>query len=85
MTPLFDFVCRDCGREFEALVRTGHPPACPACGSSELDRKLASFAVKSAERTAAAAKANRDQHAKVGHLENRIREKEAQHHRDEDH
>ena len=85
MTPLFDFVCRDCGREFEALVRTGHPPVCPGCGGAELDRKLASFAVKSAERSAAAATANRKKWAKIGHQENQVLEAEAKHHRDEDH
>jgi len=83
--PLFDFICRGCGHEFEALVRAGHPPACPSCGSAELDRKLASFAVKSADRSAAAAAANRDKYAKIGYQENLVREAEAKHHRDEDH
>lgn len=83
--PLFDFTCRGCGREFEALVRTGHPPVCPACGGAELDRKPAGFAVKSAERTQAFAAANRQKYSEIGYRESMIREAESKKHRDEDH
>jgi putative FmdB family regulatory protein len=44
--PLFDFKCRRCGQQFEALVRAGHPAAC-ACGSSELEQLPSDFAVSS--------------------------------------
>jgi putative FmdB family regulatory protein len=44
--PLFDFRCRRCGQEFEALVRTGHPTAC-ACGSDDLEQLPSGFAVSS--------------------------------------
>jgi putative FmdB family regulatory protein len=44
--PLFDFRCRRCGQEFEALVRTGHPIACP-CGSDDLEQLPSGFAVSS--------------------------------------
>src|SRR5262245_40322960 len=55
--PLFDFRCRSCGHEFEALVRPqdAAPPACPSCKSADLERQLATFAVSSAEKTRAAA------------------------------
>ena len=42
--PLFDFRCRACGHEFEALVRTGSTPACPACAAEDLERLMSSFA-----------------------------------------
>jgi len=63
--PLFDFVCRTCSHEFEALVRTGETPTCPACHGHDLERQLSTFAVDSAERRQAAAQdARRRQIAK---------------------
>ena len=44
--PLFDFRCRQCGRQFEALVRTGQPVMC-SCGSDDLEQLLSGFAVSS--------------------------------------
>lgn len=59
--PLYDFRCRACGHEFEALVR---PPAndvsCPACGQADVERMLSAFAVSTDERRSAAAKASRE-------------------------
>ena len=60
--PLYDFVCRGCGHEFEALVRpqdtTG--PQCPKCQGRDLERLLSTFAFSSEEQTQAAAKASRE-------------------------
>ena len=36
--PLFDYECRACAASFELLVRGRDVPACPACGSAELER-----------------------------------------------
>jgi len=44
--PLFDFRCRHCGQEFEALVRAGHPAVC-SCGSDDLEQLPSGFAVSS--------------------------------------
>ena len=44
--PLFDFRCRQCGREFEALVRTGHANVC-SCGSHDLEQLPSGFSVSS--------------------------------------
>lgn len=41
--PLFDFRCRSCGDEFEALVRPPTDPACPACASGDLERLPSGF------------------------------------------
>ena len=38
--PLFDFVCKSCQHQFEALVRGSQTPACPECGSTALERLL---------------------------------------------
>jgi putative FmdB family regulatory protein len=42
--PIYEYACHDCGKEFEALVRTGTVPTCPACGSVELEKQLSVFA-----------------------------------------
>jgi putative FmdB family regulatory protein len=41
--PLFDFRCRACGEEFEALVRPGSEPACPSCAATDVEKLLSSF------------------------------------------
>jgi putative FmdB family regulatory protein len=43
--PLYDFRCRACGAEFEALVRPPAAPGCPTCGGTDLDRLLSGFSV----------------------------------------
>ena len=58
--PLYDFRCRGCGHEFEALVRAGdEDPVCPSCKSADIERLLSSFAVSYAEKTEAAARQSR--------------------------
>ncbi len=44
--PLFDYKCRQCGRQVEALVRTGQPITC-SCGSDDLEQLPSGFAVSS--------------------------------------
>jgi len=53
--PLYDFVCRSCGHEFEALVRPAEAARCPKCDGVDLEKLLSGFAVSSEERTRAAA------------------------------
>jgi putative FmdB family regulatory protein len=45
--PIFEYSCRACGREFEALVRPGDVPACPACAGVDLEKRLSLPAIKS--------------------------------------
>jgi putative FmdB family regulatory protein len=41
--PLFDFECKACHHQYEAMARSGEPlPACPECKSGEVE-KLLSF------------------------------------------
>ena len=45
--PLFEFVCATCGQPFEELVRNSsavNEVTCPACGSSQVKKKLSTFA-----------------------------------------
>jgi putative FmdB family regulatory protein len=57
--PLYDFRCRACQEEFEALVRPGSTAACPACASVDLERLVTgfSFSVRSGGLSPAARKA----------------------------
>jgi putative FmdB family regulatory protein len=57
--PLYDFHCRGCSCEFEALVRAGDSPKCPECGSTDLERLLSTFALSTEERRQAAARDSR--------------------------
>jgi putative FmdB family regulatory protein len=63
--PLYDFRCRACGAEFEALVRPPHEPACAACGSADLERLVTglSFSVRSGGLSPAARRAVQKQQA----------------------
>jgi putative FmdB family regulatory protein len=46
--PIFEYICKGCGKDFEALVRTNSPaPACPACNSTELEKQISRPAIKS--------------------------------------
>ena len=45
--PLFDFKCRNCGHQFEALVLKNEPE-CPACQGRHLEQLISLFSVDSA-------------------------------------
>lgn len=64
--PIYEYRCRGCGHQFEALVRKEDPaPACPSCQSQDLERAISLFAAKSDDRSQAAYKAARKKAAKV--------------------
>jgi putative FmdB family regulatory protein len=42
--PIFEYVCRQCSKEFEALVRGDAEVQCPVCSSKKLDKQLSVFA-----------------------------------------
>jgi len=73
--PLYDFHCRTCAHDFEALVRGADVPECPACHGQDLERLLSTFAVSSEERTQAAARVARRRAAVEGRQ--RVAEEEA--------
>ena len=83
--PIYDYQCRACGKEFEAVVRTGDTPECPACRGRDLERLLSTFAVNSPEmkkaRAARQVKANADAERKI----QGERDREADQHRHEEH
>jgi putative FmdB family regulatory protein len=85
--PLYDFRCRGCGREFEALVRATDPapPECPVCHRRDLEQLLSTFAVSSAEKTQAAATVKRRKEASAARRDTVATDIEAEKHRLEDH
>lgn len=42
--PLYEYACKGCEHQFEALVRNGDAPVCPACGAATLERRMSVFA-----------------------------------------
>lgn len=56
--PIYEYACQDCGREFEALIRSDTVPECPACHSVSLEKKLSVFAAAVAPDTSSRAAAS---------------------------
>lgn len=47
--PIFEYLCRTCGNEFEELVAAAHDQndvRCPNCRKTTVDRKLSLFAAR---------------------------------------
>jgi len=45
--PLFEYICKKCGHQFETLVMGATSPTCPSCQSKRLEKQLSVFAVSS--------------------------------------
>jgi putative FmdB family regulatory protein len=43
--PIFEYVCGKCGKLFEKLIlgRSQESPACPHCGSKQVEQKFSTF------------------------------------------
>lgn len=52
--PLYEYVCRDCQRQFETLVTRERQPECPSCHGRALDKQLSVFAVSTGGSSSAA-------------------------------
>ncbi|HEY6362179.1 MAG TPA: zinc ribbon domain-containing protein [Vicinamibacterales bacterium] len=63
--PIFEYACRACGHEFERLVRAGDVPACPSCGSGDLEKLLSLSAISSAAMRTANVKKAREANKRV--------------------
>jgi len=40
--PIYEYSCSKCGDDFELLVFKSDEPACPKCGSKNLQKKMSS-------------------------------------------
>jgi putative FmdB family regulatory protein len=38
--PIFEYLCQDCGREFETFVTGDRKPSCPGCQGANLGKLL---------------------------------------------
>lgn len=48
--PIYEYVCSDCGHEFELFVRSASAIAdstCPQCHSQRIDKRFSTFASSS--------------------------------------
>ena len=63
--PLYEYKCRGCGHQYEALVRGGEVPSCPSCKGQDLERLLSAFGMTSKEHTDSLARAERKRRAPV--------------------
>ena len=65
--PIFEYSCKSCGKEFEALVLPTTPaPSCPACQSTELEKLISAPAIKSESTHGLAMKAAKKRDQKQG-------------------
>jgi len=42
--PIYEYVCMECESHFEELVRNGHDPDCPDCGTENVRKQFSVFA-----------------------------------------
>ena len=82
--PIYEYRCRKCSTEFEALLLPGSPAAaCPKCASADLEQLLSAFVSSSEERSQAAWKAARRQYKKGEWRDKKVAEaEEVKHHLD---
>lgn len=64
--PMYEYHCRACQAEFELLVRSSTVPACPQCGSAELEKVISRIAP--AGKIEAIRASNRRAAAREGHF-----------------
>ena len=46
--PIFEYVCQDCGKQSEILIRTAEQKPVCACGSERMEKQFSAFAVSNA-------------------------------------
>lgn len=51
--PIFEYLCQECGQEFELLVRSDTVLQCPTCDSDQLEKQLSVFATEKSAASAA--------------------------------
>jgi putative FmdB family regulatory protein len=79
--PLFDFRCRSCGSEFEALVRSSDTPRCPSCKSAKLEQLPSMFTVSSPELTKARVRtARKERRRSPAYRDEIVAKRETKHH-----
>ena len=77
--PIFDYICDECGHDFELLIRGTQTAACPVCESTSVTKQLSLPKVKSSKTHAKAMRAakRRDQRMNADQTRERIEYEEA--------
>ncbi|MBN2714142.1 MAG: zinc ribbon domain-containing protein, partial [Planctomycetes bacterium] len=42
--PIYEYICKKCGKPFELLVRSDTKVECPGCGSVKVEKRMSTFA-----------------------------------------
>ena len=73
--PIYEYVCKACNHQFEALVRGTKVPVCEACGGSELEQLMSLPAIQSESTKSLAMRAakRRDQAQGTERIQEQIR------------
>jgi putative FmdB family regulatory protein len=53
--PIFEYICKGCGKKFEAIVYGSKKSECPACKSIELEQQLSTFAAHGTDKSSGTA------------------------------
>jgi putative FmdB family regulatory protein len=81
--PIFEYACKGCGKEFEALVRPQDgAPTCPSCKGADLEKLISRPAIKSESTHALAMKAARKRDKIAGSEKAREQREYELHHND---
>jgi len=49
--PIYEYTCKECGSDFELLIRGEEKPVCPSCGKKHLTKSFSVPAAHSASAT----------------------------------
>ena len=55
--PIFEYLCKGCGKKFEAIVYGSKQAECPECKSTDLAQQLSTFAAHGTEKSSPSAPA----------------------------
>ncbi len=66
--PLYSYHCKECDKDMELLVSIAATPACPTCGSQNLERLMSRVSPEG--KSKGLVKAARAQAAREGHFSN---------------
>jgi putative FmdB family regulatory protein len=53
--PIFEYICKGCGKKFEAIVYGSKQAECPGCKGVELEQQLSTFAAHGTDKGSSAA------------------------------
>ncbi len=53
--PIFEYLCKGCGKKFEAIVYGKQQAECPQCNGTQLEQQLSTFAAHSSDKSSGSA------------------------------